>query len=171
MLPVSNETEANRNPAPAGVSILLTGASGFLGRELALQHAAPGVRFHLWGRDADRLADTSQVLSSLGANVHVTSLDLTKTDEAVQKLMEQDQSERFDIAYLVAGTGETRAPGDRIENHLLVDRSIQTNFTAPAAMASALADRMAERGRGRIVLIGSAAGHHSLPFASAYAGS
>jgi short-subunit dehydrogenase len=38
-------------------------------------------------------------------------------------------------------------------------------------MAAALAGRMARRGEGGIVLVGSAAGFHALPFAAAYAGS
>jgi short-subunit dehydrogenase len=45
------------------------------------------------------------------------------------------------------------------------------NFVATAAMAAALANHMARRGEGRIVLVGSAAGFHALPFAAAYAGS
>ncbi|MEO1048763.1 MAG: SDR family NAD(P)-dependent oxidoreductase [Pseudomonadota bacterium] len=168
---MSNETGTNKSPGPPNLSILLTGASGSLGRALALQHAASGVNFHIWGRDADRLDETAHSLSNRGARVVTTSFDLADTLGAVHEMIEQDQTERFDIAYFVAGTGETRASKDRVEAPDLVARAVTTNFAAPAAMAAALADRMVERGKGRIVLIGSAAGHHSLPFASAYSGS
>lgn len=53
----------------------------------------------------------------------------------------------------------------------MVARLGQVNFVAPAALASQLAGRMAARQRGGIVLIGSAAAFHALPFAAAYAGS
>jgi short-subunit dehydrogenase len=45
------------------------------------------------------------------------------------------------------------------------------NFVAPSALAAALARRMARRGRGTIVLIGSAAAFHPLPFAASYSAS
>lgn len=103
--------------------------------------------------------------------MQIVVCDVTQAQAAAERVAQADAGAAFDIAYLVAGTGETRPHGDRVESPDLVVRSILTNFAGPAAMAAAMADRMAERGSGRIVLIGSAAGHHSLPFASAYAGS
>ncbi|MEM7688731.1 MAG: SDR family NAD(P)-dependent oxidoreductase [Pseudomonadota bacterium] len=149
----------------------MTGASGCLGRAIALQHARPGAGFRLWGRDSVRLDESAQAIRALGAVTRETVFDLTDAQGAGRTVAEQDKTEVFDFAYLVAGTGETRKAGDRVESAELVARAAQVNFAAPAAMAAALADRMAERGGGRIILIGSAAGHHSLPFASAYSGS
>ena len=152
-------------------SLFLTGASGSLGRAIALQHAQPGARFRLWGRDGDRLASATEAVTALGATALQTSFDLTDPQGAAEELCKQDETEKFDIAYLVAGTGETRAAGALVEDPELITRMALVNYVAPAAMASAMAARMAQRGGGRIVIIGSAAGHHSLPFAASYSSS
>ena len=62
--------------------------------------------------------------------------------------------------------GNVRAAGDIVEDAGLVAILGAINFTAPAAMAA----RMAQRGRGRIVLVGSVAGFHASAFAAAYSG-
>ena len=152
-------------------SIFLTGASGSLGRAIALQHAQPGARFRLWGRNKDRLASTAEAVISRGAAALQTHFDLTDPQAAAEMLCAQDETEKFDIVYLVAGTGETRAAGALVEDPVLITRMALVNYVAPAAMASAIAARMAQRGGGRIVIIGSAAGHHSLPFAASYSSS
>lgn len=125
----------------------------------------------LWGRDSQRLTETARAVAELGARAQLTQFDLTDAAGAAARLVEQDEAERFDIAYLVAGSGETRPDGALVEDPEQIARLAQVNFAAPAAMAAALSDRMAQRGGGRIVLIGSAAGHHSLPSAPAYAAS
>lgn len=152
-------------------SLLLTGASGSLGRAIALEHASAAVTMRLWGRDSAKLTETAKAASALGAATRQTCLDLTDTSQAVRALIEQDETERFEVAYLVAGSGETRATEDLVEDPELIVRMALVNYATPAAMAAALAERMAQRGGGRIVLIGSAAGHHSLPFAAAYSSS
>ncbi|MBX7481990.1 SDR family NAD(P)-dependent oxidoreductase [Qipengyuania qiaonensis] len=152
-------------------SILCTGASGALGGALASLHARPGIALNLWGRDRNKLDLIAGKIRAAGAEARQFSQDLTDGHAAVDAVLKQDVEARFDLAYLVAGIGDTRAPEDLVEDPLLVLRAAQINFAAPAAMAAALAARMAERGHGRIVLIGSAAGHHSLPFAAGYSGS
>ena len=171
MLPQSNAMGANKSRLRPCTTILITGASGALGRAIALRLAAPGVLLNLWGRDAIRLAETAAAATEQGASVRETLFDLEDAKGAAARLIEEDQISGFDEAYLVAGIGETRAIGDRVESPDLVARTVLINFAAPAAMASAMADRMTGRHSGRIVLIGSAAGHHSLPFANAYSGS
>ena len=152
-------------------SFFLTGASGYLGRAIALQHAAAGAHLHLWGRDSQRLQSTADAVEAKGATVQQTRLDLTDPVSAAQTIIAQDDEARFDVVYLIAGTGETRPTGALVEDPEVIARMAMVNYAAPAAMAAAVAARMADRGRGSIVLIGSAAAHHSLPFAASYSGS
>lgn len=152
-------------------NIIITGASGGLGRALALYHAQAGAAFDLWGRSPARLKEVCEAVEARGAKAKRTCHDLSDTAGAIEILIKQDRAASFDVAYLVAGIGDVRPEGAMVEPPELVLRAAQINFTAPAAMAAALAARMAERGHGRIVLIGSAAAHHSLPFAAAYSGS
>lgn len=151
--------------------IFISGASGSLGRDLAFRLARPGVRLSLWGRNEERLNEIAARCREHGAQANVCSLDLSNLDAALQALGDEDDADPFDLALLVAGQGDTLATGAVVEDPGQVARLGHANFIAPAAMASALAARMATRGKGRIGLVGSAAASHSLPFAAAYAGS
>lgn len=151
--------------------ILVTGASGNLGRALAIQLAESNVSLCLWGRNMDALTRVAQDCRAKGAQVSVRSLDLVDIESALHALEQDDALDPFDAALLVAGIGDTRAHGDIVEDPANVARLAQVNFAAPAAMATAIAARMAQRGTGRIGLIGTAAAFHSIPFAAAYSGS
>lgn len=163
-------TKPSHEPS-VGTHILISGASGALGRELAIRLARPQVRLSLWGRDQTRLGEIARRCGELGAQVSTRSLDLTKLDTVLAVLCEEDDSDPFDLALLVAGQGDVLPAGAIVESPNQVSRLAHTNFAAPAAMASVLAARMAVRGKGRIGLVGTAAASHSLPFAAAYAGS
>lgn len=151
--------------------ILITGASGALGSAIAVQNAASGTTMCLWGRDADRLEETCKAATQRGAMASATQFDITDTLGAVDRVLEQDNETPFDVAYLIAGIGDTRSAQALVDPPEMILNAALVNFAAPAAMASALAERMVGRGGGQIVLIGSAAGHHSLPFAASYSGS
>lgn len=156
---------------PDHARVLITGASGNLGRELAARLARPGARISLWGRDRARLDDVATLSRGLGATAEVRSIDLGDFQSVLDALAQEDASDPFDLALLVAGQGDTLPPDALVEDPAQVIRLIQANYTAPAAMASMLAERMAARGRGRIGLVGTAAASHSLPFAATYSGS
>lgn len=151
--------------------ILITGASSGLGAALARHYAAPGRTLMLWGRDRNRLDAVAESCRGAGARVAVRSLDLSDSAAAIDAIEWDDDAGAIDLALFVAGMGDTRAPGDLVEDATQVARLGLVNFVAAAALAAAMGDRMARRGGGQIVLVGSAAGFHALPFAAAYAGS
>ena len=98
------------------------------------------------------------------------SLDLGNVEHALHAMLTDDEADPVDLAIFAAGLGDIRAAGAVVEDAGVVARLGMINFVAPAAMAAALAERMAGRGHGRIVMIGSAAAFHALPFAAAYSG-
>lgn len=151
--------------------ILITGASGGLGAELAQSYAMSGRTLLLWGRDRTRLESVATRCRAAGAEVRVRQLDLTDISAAIAAVEDEDDTGAITLALLVAGTGEARASGDVVEDAAQVARLGLVNYVAPAAMAAVLARRMAHRRKGGIVLVGSAAAFHSLPFATGYAGS
>lgn len=152
--------------------VLVVGASGELGGSLAQVYAARGCRLVLWGRDQVRLDRTAQACRELGAaDIAVESLDLTDLEAAKAALARADDAAPFDLALFTSGLGDVRESANRIESADLVERLGQVNFLAPSALAALLAGRMTGRRRGSIVLVGSAAGFHSLPFAAAYTAS
>lgn len=150
---------------------MITGASGGLGRALALHYAAPGRRLILWGRDLDRLEATARACRAMGADVTIRSVDQSDIPAALAAIADAERAAPIGLALLVAGLGDVRAADDLVEDAAQVARTGLVNFVATAALAAALARTMAARGAGRIVLVGSAAAFHALPFAPAYAGS
>jgi short-subunit dehydrogenase len=161
--------QATRTQEP--VRILITGASGGLGAALACHYAAPGRILYLWGRDRARLEAVAAACQRAGADTVIRSLDLTDCAAAVAAIEKEDDAGPMNLALLAAGLGDIQAAGALAEDPAQVARLGMVNFVAPSAMAAALAGRMAARGHGQIVLIGSAAAFHALPFAAAYAGS
>lgn len=153
------------------VRILITGATGALGGAIARQIAAPGVHLLLWGRSPERLSAIATGCRGAGADVTALQLDLTQVSAALAALRAEDDMAPIDTAMMVAGQGDSVAPDEIVECAEQVARLANVNFAAPAALAAELGRRMADRGRGRILLVGSAAGFHALPQAPAYAAS
>lgn len=153
------------------MAILITGASSGIGAAVALRYAAPGVSLSLWGRDAARLAAVAARAREAGASVAIVAVDIADSAEAVRLAEAADDAEPFDVAILAAGRGGVRAAGQLTEDAGEVVLITAVNLAAPAAMASALAGRMAARGSGRIALIGSTAAFFPLPQAPAYSAS
>lgn len=151
--------------------ILITGASGELGAAIARHYADPGTTLLLWGRDEAQLEAIAVACRANGANAGWRSLDLVDAAAAVAALVEEDRAGPIDIVMLAAGLGDIMPRGESVEDPARIVRLGSVNFLAPCAMAAAIADRMMARGRGHIVLIGSAAAFHPLPFAAAYAAS
>src|SRR5690606_29565261 len=131
--------------------ILITGASGGLGGALARHYARPGARLSLWGQDAARLERTADACRAAGATAAIRALDITDIDAALAAIADDDAANPIDLALLSSGRGDIRAADDIVEDARLVATLASVNFTAPAAMAAALAGRMATRGRGGIV--------------------
>jgi short-subunit dehydrogenase len=156
-----------RNPR----RILITGASGGLGAALAAHYAAPDRMLLLWGRDPARLEAVACSCRTAGAMASTRSLDFCDTTRMLAALAEEMAAGAIDLALLAAGTGDTQASGDLVENPEQVAATVMVNFVATSALAAALAERMGRHGGGGIVLVGSAAAFHALPFAAAYAGS
>jgi len=157
--------------ASVSLPILVTGASGHLGRELACQLAGPGVHLSLWGRDEARLELAARACRAKGATTSLRCIDLADTATARAAFEAEDATTPFELVLLVAGQGLTTADHLVVEDPAQIARQCHLNFTATAALAGEAAKRLCERKGGRIGIIGSAAAFHSLPFAPSYAAS
>lgn len=136
-------------------SVVLTGASGGLGRALAAELAAPGRRMLLMGRDAQRLAEAAGAARARGAEVETAAVPLTETAALSRCLREFDVVHPVDL--LIANAGVKTGNRGGIEPVVQAERVIAVNLTATIHAVQALLPAMRARRRGRIAIVGSLA--------------
>jgi len=139
--------------------ILLTGASGGIGRAIAHTLHARGAILTLTGRRVEVL---DQLQAELGDRVEVLPADLSDSNE-VERLAAHEQ---FDVVVANAGLPasgrwDSFSPEE-------IDRALDVNLRAPIQLARATAPAMVERGYGQIILISSTAGKVSGTASSIY---
>jgi short-subunit dehydrogenase len=152
------------------VTILITGASSGIGAALAHAYASPGVRLVLCGRDGSRLEDVARACRRSGAVAQTVRFDLMDVMAMSHQMEMADAEVPIDLIFLNAGLGGSLPPGDTAQDTGAAFEMATVNFTAPVVAANLMANCMARRGAGRIVLIGSVAQAFPLPMAPAYAG-
>jgi short-subunit dehydrogenase len=128
----------------AGKRVLLTGATGGIGRSLAAALHAEGADLVLTGRRVDQL---QSMANRLGAAV--IAADLSQPAE-ITRLVEFGP-----VDVLIANAGLPAGGTVRDFTHNDVDEAIAVNLRAPIIMARELAPLMQQRGGGHIVFVGS----------------
>lgn len=132
----------------AGRVVMVTGAGGAIGAELAKAFAAEGASMVLVDRAEDALAN---VRTSLGGNHHAMTLDITDGASADQAM--QAATLRFgglDIIISNAGAAAMGTMADVLEEDLR--QSFELNFYAQNRFANAAAALFAKQGRGGQIL-------------------
>jgi short-subunit dehydrogenase len=150
-------------------TILITGASSGIGAALARAHARSGVALMLWGRDAARLDDVAGQCRALGATVTSQIFDLRDAAGFAARLAAADAATPIDLVIFNAGLGGSVPDDARAEAPETAQAVAEVNFVAPVVGANVMADAMAKRGAGQIVLIGSISESYPLPMAPTYA--
>lgn len=141
-----------------GASVLLTGATGGIGHAIARELHGAGASLVLTGRRADVLEPLATELAA-----RATAVDLADR-AAVERLL--DEAGEVDV--LVANAGMP-ASGDILDFRVdQVDRALDVNLRAPMVLARVLGERMAQRGRGHVVLVSSLAGKSGQAGSSVY---
>ena len=157
----------NAYSSPA--SILITGATGGLGKALALAYAAPGRTLVLHGRDGAKLDALTRACTQRGATVIPLILDLTRSVQLIAALDALCASTPIDLAIVNAGT--TNALGAEGEAWQDIERVLDINVRAAMATISALLPAMRRRRRGQLALISSLSAYIGLPVTPAYCAS
>jgi NAD(P)-dependent dehydrogenase (short-subunit alcohol dehydrogenase family) len=150
----------------SGQSILITGATSGIGREAALRLARDGHLVLAGGRRRELLAELA---TESGGRVEPLVLDVTvpASIEAAAELVGRRTGGRgLDVlvnnaGYALPGPLETLAEADLRE---LFD----TNLFGLLAVTRAFLPAMRERGRGRVVNVGSIMGRVAMPLLGAY---
>lgn len=140
------------NPA-----VLITGASTGIGATYADRFARRGHDLVLVARDVARMeALAGRLRQETGVTIDIIQADLTQTADLAKVETRLREDDRIGILVNNAGTA---IGGTFIEQSTDdIARLVALNTTAPVRLASAIAPRLAEKGEGAIVNIGSVVG-------------
>ncbi len=136
-----------------GSTVLLTGASGGIGRAIALALDERGAALLLSGRRTDQL---DALAGELGGRPRTLPADLAERPAVAQLAERAADAGPVDVlvanaALPASGALTDFAPGE-------IDRALDVNLRAPVQLVRALVPGMLERGRGHVVLISSLSG-------------
>ena len=145
---------------------LVTGASSGLGREFARALAREGVSVVLTARREERLRELASELEK----AHQVSTRVVVTDLADPSAAEQltEAVRDLEIAILVNNAGFGYAGRFDKQEPERLREMVQLNCLAPVMLSAGLLPGMLARGRGAVVITGSAAGRQPLPFHGVY---
>ncbi len=139
-----------------GRTALVTGSSNGIGEAIARVLAASGAEVVVSGRNPDRAGAVADAIRAKGGTAHVVTAALDAEPSEVREFAARAEAAlggSVDILVNNAGVYPGGATAD------VTDEEMQalwaTNIRAPHVLVAALAPRMAERGHGSVVNIGS----------------
>jgi NAD(P)-dependent dehydrogenase (short-subunit alcohol dehydrogenase family) len=145
---------------------LVTGATSGIGRAAALRLAEAGAEVIVTGRDVRRGAETVAAIEAEGGTARFIAIDLNDL-ASLERLV--DEAGDVDILVNNAGT-YAFAPTHETDADTF-DQTFAINVRAPYFLTAAIAPKMAARGGGSIVNVGTMVAHFGMPGASAYGAS
>jgi short-subunit dehydrogenase/wyosine [tRNA(Phe)-imidazoG37] synthetase (radical SAM superfamily) len=150
-------------------NILITGATGDLGRTLVKKLAAAEARLIISSRSEAQLAELAAELP-LAASVILLTADLS-VPGAAARLAEQalEKAGHIDLLFNNAGLGYFALMEEADEQK--IRHLFEVNTFSPFSLIQALLPHMSMRGTGRIVNIVSSAGRVPIPTVGVYGGS
>jgi NAD(P)-dependent dehydrogenase (short-subunit alcohol dehydrogenase family) len=147
-------------PAPVA---LVTGATSGIGREVARKLAADGFSVLVAGRDATRGAAVADEIIAGGGHARFVAADLTDAAD-----IERLAAEAAEVDVLVNNAGFSWFGPTADLDPATFDSMFAANVRSAYFLVAAIAPRMAKRGTGSIINLGSMAGQIGLPGGAAY---
>ncbi len=137
-----------------GKTALVTGSSRGLGRAFADGLAGAGARVVLNGVNEERLADAAAEMQAAGHEVLTCAFDVTD-EAAIVAAFNGFDNDGIEIDILINNAGiQFRKPMLELQTSDW-QRVVDTNLTSAFVIGREAAKRMAVRGRGKIINIGS----------------
>lgn len=151
----------------AGSVVLITGGSRGLGLVLARQLADQGARLAICARDPEELKRAREELEARGAEVLAVACDVSRPDE-VDRLVATVHRDYGAIDGLINSAGVIQVGPMEDLTRADFEEALNVNFWGAYNTTMAALPDMRERGRGRIVNIGSIGGKVAVPHFLSY---
>jgi thioester reductase-like protein len=153
-------------------TILVTGASSGIGRELALKLGEAGGRVILVSRTKEKLDEVADAVKQAGGEPHVKPTDLSDMDD-IQRLADEVNEEFGGVDILVNNAGRSirrsvKASYERFHDY---ERTMQLNYFGALRLILSFLPGMRDRRTGHIINISSIGVQTNTPRFSAYVAS
>ncbi|MFB1098906.1 SDR family NAD(P)-dependent oxidoreductase [Terribacillus sp. JSM ZJ617] len=152
-------------------SLLITGASSGLGRELAVEAAAAGYQLLLVARSEEKLKQLAiELKERFQINSTIYRADLNDPEEwrtALLQIVRENQ--HIDVLINNAGVGYFRLFKDT--DQIQIETMMRVNSLAAMEASAAILPGMMKQGAGHVIMIGSMAGKVATPKAAVYGAS
>ena len=150
-----------------GPTALITGASDGIGRAIAVQLAEQGFDLILVARGRTALRELALDLGvRFGSEVAVIPIDLSAPD-AVATILEETKGAQIGLVVAAAGFGSV---GPFLHQDMASEiNMVDLNCRSVVELAHGFGQRLAQQGRGGIVLFGSLVGFQGAPLSATYA--
>jgi short-subunit dehydrogenase len=155
----------------ADQTILITGASRGIGKQLAFRYAAEHVHLILLARNGENLSEVAQHCQDLGANTIHKAIDVTDSISLKKFILETDDKLPIDLVIANAGVSSTLQSNWRQETEENIQNVLAINLQGTMNTINPLIHRMISRQKGQIALMSSLAGLRGLPQSPSYCAS
>ncbi|QDU57276.1 SDR family oxidoreductase [Aeoliella mucimassa] len=155
---------------PGSLRALVTGASGGIGRALAIELARRGARLLLMARNAERLAEVAAECQTAGGEAHIVAGDVTQSSDRLAALAAA--TEHYGGLDLLVNNAGVTSSGDFAGSSPEIMRSIfEVNYFAATELTREAIPLLREGNTPMIVNIGSILGHRAIPLTGEYCAS
>ncbi|NOQ77467.1 MAG: SDR family oxidoreductase [Methylococcaceae bacterium] len=138
-------------------TIILTGASGGLGHQLALKLAQKGAKLALTGRDIKKLRQLKYEIKNNAGQCILIEADIS-TEDGRKRIVNRTKENYGSIDILINNAGSSDLVLFDQQSPTSIERIFQTNLIAPVLLTRQILPDMLDRGCGQIVNIGSGFG-------------
>jgi len=147
--------------------ILLTGATGGIGKHLALMLARKGTNMILVGRDSNKLTALSQQIQDKGGKAKTIAADLEAAG-SVQQVAQQALHLFDGIDILINNAAILDFIQFEDQSPERIAQMVHTNVTAPIQLTNLLLPHFKSNNQGQLVMIGSILGSLGFPHYATY---
>lgn len=150
--------------------ILLTGATGGIGKPIALLLARKGASLALVGRNARKLQELADEIRNKGGNAEIIVADFELAGTPAQ-VVAQAHEKLGGIDVLINNAAILDFIQFEDQNPARIAQMIQTNVTAPIQLVHAVLPAFKAAGHGHFVMLGSIFGSLGFPYYATYCAS
>lgn len=151
----------------SGKGVLLTGASGGIGRVLAVALAEAGAAVGVHGRDPDRIKETCALVEEAGGRAVPLTADLSAVEDCRKLVAEAHEAlGRLDVLINCAATNRRKPISEVTQDDF--DTIVAVNLRSVYFLSQAVQPIMRAQGGGKIIHIGSINIFYGLDTVSVY---